>query len=42
MADPGQETEALLHALRTLYSNTTRAEKEGANDYLLTFQKSVC
>jgi transportin-3 len=36
-----QQTGPLLAALQTLYSNSSRAEKESANSYLETFQKSV-
>ena len=35
------QTEALLAALHTLYSNSDRAAKERANSFLETFQKSV-
>jgi len=38
---PLPQTEPLLLALQTLYTNSSRADKERANAYLETFQKSV-
>jgi hypothetical protein len=35
------QTEALLAALHTLYSDSDRASKEHATSFLETFQKSV-
>lgn len=39
---PQGQSDPLLLALQTLYTNSSRADKERANAYLETFQKSVC